>query len=82
MTGNDLHRLICAIARRMTDPNKDTLARLGVHDRFLADQGEVGVANVILAQDQAPYFDFDDDGAGAAGFIPAWMKENRRNPES
>ena len=68
MTSDVLHRLIGACARRMTDADKDTLARFGVHDRSLADQGEIGIANVVLGLDQVPYFDFAD-GGGTRAFI-------------
>lgn len=65
MTGDALHILICDAARRVTDADKDTLARLGVHDRSLAGQGEIGVANVVLGHGQVPYFEFDDGGTTA-----------------
>ena len=64
---DSLHRLICAAARDVTEVDKDTLTRLGVHDRNLAGQGEVGVARVNWHRDRGhrPLFDFAEDGKPA-----------------
>ena len=62
MSSDDLHRLIGAAAQDVTEADKDTLTQLGVHDRSLAGQREIGVARVNWHRDRRPLFDFAEDG--------------------
>jgi hypothetical protein len=67
MAPDEFHYIICDTARRVTDADKNTLARLGVRDRSLADQGEIGIARVKWHRDRGhrPLFDFAEDGEPA-----------------